>query len=169
MRYDVKRWLSIMELKYGEQIGFLYLMNFIKAFRNLFYNRIGLLQHFISFLCLPRNTLFIRTDDIGEGLFIQHGFSTIIYAKSIGKDCWINQQVTIGDSLRNGGRGLFPTIGDNVAIYAGAKVLGNITIGNNVKIGANAVVIKNVPDNCTAIGVPAHIIKRNGIKVQERL
>jgi hypothetical protein len=43
MRYDVKRWLSIMELKYGEQIGFLYLMNFIKAFRNLFYNRIGLL------------------------------------------------------------------------------------------------------------------------------
>jgi serine O-acetyltransferase len=112
--------------------------------------------------------LFIRTDDIGEGLFIQHGFSTIIYAKSIGKDCWINQQITIGQAYRNGGGGI-STIGDNVAIYAGAKVLGNITIENNVKIGANAVVVKNVPDNCTVIGIPAYIIKRNGIKVRERL
>lgn len=165
MHDDVKRWLNIMGLKYNEQTGFLYLMNFIKAFRNLFYYRIGFFQYIISFLCSPRNTLFIRTGNIGEGLFIQHGFSTIILAKSIGKNCWINQQVTIGASVERG----FPVIGSNVAIYAGAKVLGNIAIGDNVNIGANAVVVKDVPDNCTVVGVPAYIVKRNGIKVREEL
>jgi serine acetyltransferase len=65
--------------------------------------------------------------------------------------------------------GCFPVIGSNVAIYAGAKVLGNITIGDNVNIGANAVVVKDVPDNCTVVSVPAYIVKRNGIKVREEL
>jgi serine O-acetyltransferase len=111
------------------------------------------------------DTLFINCQDIGAGFYIQHGFSTIITAKSIGKDCWINQQVTVGYNGKNN----FPTIGDNVVIRAGAKVVGKITIGNNVKIGANAVVVKDVPENCTVVGVPAYIVKKNGIKTKEEL
>lgn len=62
-----------------------------------------------------------------------------------------------------------PMIGDNVVIASGAKILGDVHIGNNVIIGANAVVVKDVPDNCTVVGVPAYIIKKNGIKINEKL
>lgn len=110
----------------------------------------------------PMNTLFIDSPDIGEGLFIQHGFSTIIAARSLGKNCWINQQVTIGFA----DDGKAPTIGDNVHITAGAKVFGDILIGDNSLIGANAVVFKNVPPNCTIVGVPGYIVKRDGEKVK---
>ena len=113
----------------------------------------------------PMSTLYIFSSSIGEGLFIQHGFSTIIAAHSIGKNCWINQQVTIGFS----GDGKSPTIGDNVQITAGAKVFGDITIGDNSLIGANAVVFKDVPKNCTVVGVPGYIVKRDGKKVKEPL
>ena len=111
------------------------------------------------------NTLFIGGKEIGPGLFIQHGFSTIISAKSIGKDCWINQQVTIGYSNVMD----CPVIGDNVTINAGAKVIGKVSIGNNSKVGANAVVVKDVPENCTVVGVPAYIVRRNGMRVNEKL
>ena len=106
-------------------------------------------------------TLYILTDKIGKGLFIQHGFATIIAAKSIGDNCWVNQQVTIGFSNKTAA----PDINDNVTINAGAKVIGGITVGKNSVIGANAVVVKNVPDNCTVVGVPAQIIRRNGVRV----
>lgn len=62
-----------------------------------------------------------------------------------------------------------PKIGVNVRISAGAKVLGGITIGDNVTVGANAVVVKDVPENCVVVGVPAYIVKRNGMKVREPL
>jgi serine O-acetyltransferase len=150
---------------YGIQVGFLYLMTFLKEYRNLYYYRIGFFKHFLKFLCNPIDTLFISCSKIGPGLFIQHGFSTIISARSIGKDCWINQQVTVGYN----GKDNYPQIGDNVVIRAGAKVIGNIVIGNNVKIGANAVVVKNVPENCTVVGVPAYIVRKNGIKTREEL
>jgi len=110
-------------------------------------------------------TLYIYTKDIGPGLFIQHGFATIISAQKIGQNCWINQQVTIG-FLNDTDR---PTLGDNVTIYAGAKVLGNVSIGDNSIVGANAVVVKDVPQNCTVVGVPAYIVRRNGVKVREPL
>jgi serine O-acetyltransferase len=111
------------------------------------------------------NTLFIDTPSIGEGLFIQHGFSTIIAARSIGKNCWVNQQVTIGFS----DKGKLPTLGDYVQVTAGAKVFGDITIGDNARIGANAVVCKNVPPNCTVVGMPGRIIRRDGEKVNQCL
>ena len=114
--------------------------------------------------------MFITTETIGEGLFIQHGFATVIAARSIGRNCWINQQVTIGFSNKDD----CPVLEDNVTINAGAKVIGGIkvgknsivganavvrqgiTIGNNAMIGAGAVVVKNVADNTTVTGVPAH-------------
>ena len=81
-------------------------------------------------------------------------------AKSVGKSFWINQNVTIGARDASG----YPTIGDNVYVFTGAIVLGNITIGNNVKIGAGSVVVKSVPDNCVVIGNPARIIRKDGIR-----
>jgi serine O-acetyltransferase len=165
--YDIKRWLKCcgLEKKYGVQIGFLYLMTFFQEYRNLYYKRIGFLKIILRYICRPMNILFIHTNTIGPGLFIQHGFSTIISAKSIGKDCWINQQVTIGYSNATD----CPIIEDNVTINAGAKVIGKVTIGNNSRVGANAVVVKDVPENCTVVGVPAYIVRRNGIKRIEAL
>lgn len=110
-------------------------------------------------------TLYIYTKDIGPGLFIQHGFATIISARKIGRNCWINQQVTIGYLNDTD----CPTLCDNVAVHAGAKVIGDVTVGDNSIVGANAVVVKDVPENCTVVGVPAYIVRKNGLKVKEPL
>jgi tetrahydrodipicolinate N-succinyltransferase len=77
----------------------------------------------------------------------------------------VNQLVVIGWTDRTRG----PILGDNVSVKAGAKILGPITIGNNVTVGANAVVTKDVPANCVVAGVPARIIRRNGVRVDEPL
>lgn len=153
--------MEIYDVKRGESKGFLYLLSFFPEFRNLFYHRVGAWKFLLNPLCPKMSTLYILTDKIGKGLFIQHGFATVIAAKSIGENCWINQQVTIGFSNKTSA----PYIRDNVTINAGAKVIGGVRVGNNAVVGANAVVVKNVPDNCTVVGVPAQIIKRNGIKL----
>lgn len=104
--------------------------------------------------CIPlgfERTLILDCPDIGPGLHMHHGFATIVVAHKIGAQCRINQQVTVGWS-----KGDYPTIGDNVEIKAGAKVLGGITIGDRVRIGANAVVLKDVPNDMTVVGVPSH-------------
>jgi serine O-acetyltransferase len=97
---------------------------------------------------------------IGDGIFIDHGFGVVIGETAILEgNILIYQGVTLGGvSLDKGKR--HPTVKDGVVIGAGAKVLGNITIGRNSKIGANSVVIKDVPDNSTAIGIPARIIEK---------
>lgn len=100
--------------------------------------------------------LYFNCKNIEEGFFVEHGFATIIACKHIGKNCWINQQVTIGysDALH------CPYIGDNVEIKAGAKVIGDVYIGDDVIIGANAVVVKDVPAHSIVVGVPARVIKK---------
>jgi len=95
--------------------------------------------------------------DIAPGFFIGHFSCIIIAAEKIGRNCSVGQGVTIGRKGAGKSNGC-PTIGENVYIGAGAKVIGAITIGNNVVIGANAVVTKDIPDNCTAVGIPARII-----------
>lgn len=167
---DLERWASIKSkmidaTKLQRVYVFIEFMTFYPEFRSQFYSRLGWHWRFLRFLCSPMPTLYIYTRNIGPGLFIQHGFSTIIAAKSIGKNCSINQQVTIGYSNDHDR----PTIGDNVVITAGAKVIGAVQIGSNSKIGANAVVVKNVPENCTVVGVPAYIVRRNGAKCKEPL
>ena len=104
---------------------------------------------------------------IGGGFFIDHGMGVVIgETAEIGKNVTIYQGVTLGGTgLERGKR--HPTIGNNVVIGVGAKVLGNIKIGNNVKIGGGSVVVKSVPDNCTVVGVPAEIVKREGAKIGE--
>lgn len=160
---DVDRWIKIYALKYSRPVGFLYLLSFFPEYRNVFYLRIGAWKHFLNIFCPRLSTLYIYTNDVGKGLFIQHGFATIIAAKSIGENCWINQQVTIGYSNDTD----MPTLNNNVTINAGAKVIGNVLISDNSIVGANAVVVKNVPANCTVVGVPAYIIKRDGLRVND--
>lgn len=90
---------------------------------------------------------------IGKNLFIDHGHGVVIgETAEIGDDCTIYQNVTLGGTGKEHNK-RHPTLKNNVVIGAGAKVLGNITIGNNVKIGANSVVLKDVPDDCTVVGV----------------
>lgn len=96
--------------------------------------------------------------DIGGGLYIAHTVGCIVAVERLGENCTIIAAVTFG--MRNE-RG-FPTIGDNVLVGAGARILGNVTIGNNAKIGANAVVLQDVAANATAVGIPAKVIKEHG-------
>ena len=97
---------------------------------------------------------------IGRRVFIDHATGIVIgETTEIGNDVMIYQQVTLGGvSISKGKR--HPTIGDNVIIGAGAKVLGNITVGSNAKIGANSVVIHDVPPESTAVGIPARVASR---------
>jgi len=97
---------------------------------------------------------------IGRRVFIDHGVGVVIGETAIiGNDVLIYQQVTLGGVSTDKGK-RHPTIEDGAVIGAGAKVLGNIIIGENVKVGANSVVIKDVPADCTAVGIPARVLKR---------
>ncbi len=102
---------------------------------------------------------------IGKGLFIDHGMGVVIGETAvIGDNVLLYQGVTLGGTgLTKGKR--HPTVGDNVVIGGGAKVLGNITVGDNSYIGANAVVIRDVPPNSTVVGVPGRITKQDGKKI----
>lgn len=106
---------------------------------------------------------------IGKRFFIDHGMGVVIGETAIiGDDVLIYQGVTLGGTgLEKGKR--HPTIGNNVVIGGGAKVLGNITVGDNSYIGANAVVIKDVPQNSTVVGVPGRITKQDGKKIDVSL
>lgn len=100
---------------------------------------------------------------IGKNLFIDHGHGVVIGETSVvGDNCTIYQNATLGGTGKEHNK-RHPTLGDNVVVGAGAKVLGNITIGNNVKIGANTVVLKSVPDNCTVVGVGRVISRKNSV------
>lgn len=139
-------------------LKFCYAMNFLHEFTAVFYLRIGrirFLRPLLFWFYRPDPTVMIHLPEknVGEGLKIVHGFSIICIAQSVGKNCSIFQQVTIGFS-----HGACPVIGDNVSVYAGAKVLGGVSIGNNAVVAANAVVVKDVPENAIVAGVPAKVI-----------
>ncbi|NLI68796.1 MAG: serine O-acetyltransferase [Bacilli bacterium] len=106
---------------------------------------------------------------IGRRFFIDHGMGVVI-----GETCEIGDNVTIYQGVTLGGTGhekgkRHPTIEDNVLIATGAKVLGAITIGENSKVGAGSVVLKDVPPNCTVVGIPGRIVKQDGKRVAQKL
>lgn len=102
---------------------------------------------------------------IGRGLFIDHGMGVVIgETTEIGDNCTIYQGVTLGGTGKEKGK-RHPTLGNNVVIGAGAKCLGSFTIGDNSKIAAGAVVLCDIPPNCTAVGVPARIVRRDGMRI----
>lgn len=102
---------------------------------------------------------------IGENFFIDHGNGVIIGETAVvGNNVTLYQGVTLGGTGKEHGK-RHPTIGDNVMISAGAKIIGSFTVGQNSKIGAGSVVIEEVPPNCTVVGVPGRIVKRNNQKL----
>lgn len=160
LEMDLKRWKEIHAMQCSDHEAMAQLLWYYKEFRNLVIyrqNAYPIRRRVFSLFYPPLESLFLDTPQIGGGLYIQHGFATMVAAKSIGENCWINQQVTIGYN----GQGEPPIIGDWVLITCGAKVLGDIQIGNHVTVAANAVVINSVQDNCTVGGVPAKVIKQS--------
>lgn len=103
---------------------------------------------------------------IGPCLFIDHGMGIVIgETAEIGTNCTIYHQVTLGGTGKDTGK-RHPTLGDNVLIGAGAKILGPVYIGNNARIASGSVVLTDIPDNSTAAGVPAIVVRKNGEKVR---
>src|SRR5574344_1983957 len=101
---------------------------------------------------------------IGKGLFIDHGMGVVIGETTvIGDNCTIYQNVTLGGTGKEHGK-RHPTLGNNVLVGSGAKVLGPFKVGDNARIAAGAVVLKEVPAGATAVGVPARIVRINGVK-----
>ncbi len=99
---------------------------------------------------------------LGRRLFIDHGAGVVIgETAEIGNDVTLYQGVTLGGTGKESGK-RHPTIGNDVVVGAGAKVLGSFRVGNNVKIGAGSVVLKPVPDNCTVVGIPGRIVAKDG-------
>lgn len=157
---DLRNWHAGVE--FDEEYRDLLLQKFLDfpEFRSLFYYRISRESIFLKTFKIfypPQAALFICTPDIGPGLYLEHSFATIISARSIGKNCHINQQVTIGHTEKGS-----PVVGDNVKIFAGAILFGDITIGDNAIIGAGTLVNKSVPPNCTVAGNPARITRFHG-------
>lgn len=104
---------------------------------------------------------------IGKGVFIDHGSGVVIGETAVvGNNCTLYQGVTLGGTGKDTGK-RHPTLGENVMVGAGAKVLGPFEVGSNTKIAANAVVLAPLPENSTAVGIPARVVRRDGKKVQD--
>lgn len=159
---DVARWNEVEGINFGLFKSINWYLTYRKEFRNLIQHRFkhpsGTITSYLHFaiarvLWKPMESLYIYTKDIGGGLYIQHGFATIISAEKIGKNCRIYQQVTVGY------KGEFaPVLEDNVSVTCGAKVLGGLTMHVNSLAAAGAVVVKDVPENAIVAGVPAKVI-----------
>ena len=127
----------------------------------LAYWGVPFIPRFISYLTRIITGIEIHPKaQIGNRFFIDHGEGVVIGETTIiGDDVLIYQQVTLGGTGNEQGK-RHPTIGNNVIIGAGAKVLGNITIGDNTRVGAGSVVVDNVPEHCTVVGVPGRIVQQ---------
>ncbi|MFD0842039.1 serine O-acetyltransferase [Flaviramulus multivorans] len=152
---DIDRWANSKKRSGSKVSLLLHFLAYSTDFRTIFYfrNR-GIISSILNLYC-PREKYFRidMTTKLGGGILTGHPYSTILNADSIGENFYVNHLVTVGEI--NGKR---PTIGNNVSIYTGAIVIGDIKIGNNVNIGAGSVVVKDVPDNCTVVGNPARVI-----------
>jgi serine O-acetyltransferase len=158
---DVDWWVQCLEdpdlLELDQYSRFTYLTLAFAHFRTLIHYRLrsapSTLRRLLQVLYRADATLALNADRIGPGLFIQHGFATIVDAESVGTHCWINQQVTIGWTAA--GR---PTLGDRVEVHAGAVVIGPITLHDGAVVGANATVIHDVEPGVTVVGPVATVL-----------
>lgn len=141
---------------------------FHRAAHWCYYRRLTLLARLISQFSRFLTGIEIHPGaKLGEGIFIDHGMGVVIgETAEVGNNVTLYQGVTLGGTGKEKGK-RHPTIGNNVVISTGAKVLGNIKIGDDVKIGAGSVVLRDVPDNCTVVGVPGKVVVRNGRKIAD--
>lgn len=164
---DVKLTSLICQVFFGESYKYIFWMRTCRFSSSIF---------FLKWLCYPiARLMLIRyrykfgiaipfTTEIDSGFYIGHFGCLVVSNKcKIGKNCNISHGVTLGQVNRGKNKG-YPTLGNNIYIGPGAKIIGAITIGNNVAIGTNSVVTKNIPDNAVVVGVPGKIISYNGSK-----
>jgi serine O-acetyltransferase len=142
----------------------------VRAYRraNWFYKKnMKFIARFISQRSRHKTGIEIHpAAQIGKGLFIDHGMGVVIGETTIiGDNCTLYQNVTLGGTGKDTGK-RHPTLGNNVLVGAGAKILGPFTVGDNSRIAAGAVVLKEIPPNCTAVGVPAKIVRMDGQKYE---
>ncbi|TVQ43196.1 MAG: serine O-acetyltransferase [Gloeocapsa sp. DLM2.Bin57] len=130
----------------------------------LYIKQVAFLPRFLSHLARFLTGIEIHPGaTIGKGVFIDHGMGVVIGETAIiGDYCLIYQNVTLGGTGKESGK-RHPTLGEQVVVGAGAKVLGNIQIGDRVRIGAGSVVLRNVPNCCTVVGIPGRIISPGGL------
>lgn len=133
-----------------------------------FEHKMYFLARFISQRCVKKTNIEIHPGaTIGRRFFIDHGTGVVIGETTvIGDDCTIYQGVTLGGTGKDHGK-RHPTLGNNVLVGAGAKVLGPFTIGDNSNVAAGSVVLSAIPPNCTAVGSPARVVKQNGRRVDK--
>lgn len=151
-----RNWLQILLLYPGVKALIYY------RIAHCFYKiKLKFIAEFIMYIVRVRFTIDIHPGcKIGKRLFIDHGAGVVIGETSIiGDDCTIYQGVSLGGTGKEKGK-RHPTVGNNVMIGAGSKILGNITIGNNAKIGANTVVLSSVPENATVVGYKGIEVKK---------
>lgn len=162
---DIDAWKRHKGVSEPRLISFVLFILRWPEFRSLFYHRIGKVSLLLYYLP-PRKNLHIWTPNnrLGGGLYIGHGWGTVINAKSIGNYCLVAQNSTIGSR-----HGKEPELGDNVSVWAHAVVLGNIKIGDNSEIGAGAVIVKSVPENSVVVPASSRIIKMDEERVNIRL
>ncbi len=157
-------------------LGFLEVFFLYPGFHAIFWHRISHVLHrylhipFIPRLISQLVRFFTGIEihpgaKIGPGFFIDHGMGVVIgETTEIGRNVLLYQEVTLGGTGAERGK-RHPTIGNNVVIGAGAKILGNIKIGDGARVGAGSVVVRPIPDHCTVVGVPAEIVRRGGRRV----
>ncbi len=138
--------------------------NYLKKKRNILCK----MFYPIIFIIHKHNTIkygiqFPLSLEIGEGMLFAHFSGIVLGTRSIGKNCTFYQCTIVGGTH---GKGI-PIIGDNVVLFAGAKVVGKVTIGNNVVIGANSVVVSDIPDNAVVVGIPEEIVSYNASNITQ--
>lgn len=160
IKADLEKREGKVSIKLSMSWMFLYWIHNDRYFRNLFYHRIGPVMETLIGWWRPGDRYFVlsKTMTIGPGAYFAHPFASEINAQSIGINFSCRNNTTIGNKF-DGDNDHRAVIGDNVTLGVNVTIIGPIHIGNNVTIGAGSVVVKDIPDNCIAVGNPCKPIK----------
>lgn len=159
VKYLIDTDVEEMNRRLKQTKSLIYYLALYKAYRNVFYYRIGNKSFLVRWYLRPEESFYIYVDNLGPGVFVlNHPYSTILNAKKIGSNFTVRNLTTLGNKAddRPDER---PVIGDNVMLGANVTIVGDVSVGNNVIIGAGCVVTKDIPDNVVVGGVPGRILK----------